>query len=120
MNEAINVDAIPKDGPYSHGIVSGNFIFLSGQTGQISNAVLNFDQQFENAINKIKRVLEAAGFTLENVIKFSVYLAYNGDFTRMNDVFHKYFPNNPPARTTLVTGFASSGILVEIDVIASK
>ena len=120
MNEAINIDNIPKGGPYSHAIVSGNFIFLSGQTGQVSNAVLNFDQQFENAIDKIKKVLEAAGCTLENVVKFSVYLAYKGDFHKMNDLFGKYFPNNPPARTTLVTGFASEGVLIEIDVIASR
>ncbi len=120
MNEAVNVKDIPKGGPYSHAMVSGNLIFLSGQTGQVPNKVLNFDQQFENAIDKIKKILETAGCTLENVIKVSVYLAYNGDFNRMNGLFVKYFPNNPPARTTLVTGFVSEGVLLEIDVIASK
>jgi 2-iminobutanoate/2-iminopropanoate deaminase len=120
MNKAINMESIPRAGPYSHAVVSGDFVFLSGQTGQVSNAVLNFDQQFDNAMGKIKKILEAAGCTLENVVKISVYLAYNGDFPRMNNLFGKYFPNNPPARTTLVTGFASEGILVEIDVIASK
>ena len=120
MNESINIDSIPKGGPYSHAVVSGNFIFLSGQTGQATNAVLNFDQQFENAIDKIKKVLEAAGCTLENVVKISVYLAYKGDFHRMNKLFEKYFPNNPPARTTLVAAFASEGVLVEIDVTAAK
>lgn len=120
MNEIINVDSIPKGGPYSHGVITGNLLFLSGQTGQVPNQVLNFDQQFENAIEKIKMILEAAGFTLESIIKLSVYLGYKGDFNRMNSLFSKYFPNNPPARTTLVTGFASEGVLVEIDVIASK
>lgn len=120
MKKVINVNDLVKGGPYSHAIVSENLIFLSGQTGQVSNKVLNFDQQFENAMDKIKRILEAAGFTLENVIKVSIYLAYNGDFNRMNDHFGRYFPNDPPARTTLVTGFASEGVLVEIDVVASR
>jgi 2-iminobutanoate/2-iminopropanoate deaminase len=120
MSGSINIDSIPKDGPYSHGVVSGNFVFLSGQTGQVQNEVLNFDQQFGNSIEKIRKVLEAAGCTLENVVKISVYLAYRGDLHRMNDLFGRYFPNNPPARTTLVTGFTSDGVLVEIDATATK
>lgn len=120
MSKVINVSDIPKGGPYSHAMVSENLIFLSGQTGQVLNRVLNFDQQFDNAMDKIKRILEAAGYTLENIIKVSIYLAYNGDFNRMNNLFEKYFPKNPPTRTTLVTGFASEGVLVEIDVVASK
>jgi len=120
MSKIINVVDIPKGGPYSHAVISGDLIFLSGQTGQVSNKVLNFDQQFDNAMDKIKRILETAGYSLSDVIKVSIYLAYNGDFNRMNDLFGRYFPDNPPARTTLVTGFASEGILVEIDVIASK
>ena len=120
MNRVINVADIPKAGPYSHAIVSGSLIFLSGQTGNVPNRVLNFDQQFDNAMDKIKRILEASGSSIGDVVKVSIYLAYNGDLNRMNDLFGRYFPNNPPARTTLVTGFASEGILVEIDVIASK
>ncbi|MGC8562754.1 MAG: RidA family protein [Thermoplasmata archaeon] len=120
MNNPINVADIPKGGPYSHAIVTGNFIFLSGQTGNVPNRVLNFDQQFDNAMEKIKKILETAGASISDIVKISIYLAYNGDLNRMNDLFGRYFPNNPPARTTLVTGFASEGVLVEIDVIAAK
>ncbi|MGC8645220.1 MAG: RidA family protein [Thermoplasmata archaeon] len=120
MNKVVNVADIPKGGPYSHAVVAGELIFVSGQTGNVPNQVLNFDQQFDNAMEKIKRILEAAGSSLTDVVKVSVYLAYNGDFNRMNDHFGKYFPSNPPARTTLVTGFASEGVLVEVDVIAFK
>ncbi|EQB64833.1 MAG: hypothetical protein AMDU3_IPLC00004G0411 [Thermoplasmatales archaeon I-plasma] len=120
MNKPVNVPDIQKGGPYSHAIVSGNLIFLSGQTGNVPNRVLNFDQQFDNAMEKIKKILEAAGATIGDIVKVSVYLAYNGDLNRMNDLFGRYFPINPPVRTTLVTGFAAEGILVEIDVIAVK
>jgi len=64
MNKPVNVPDIQKGGPYSHAIVSGNLIFLSGQTGNVPNRVLNFDQQFDNAMEKIKKILEAAGATI--------------------------------------------------------
>ncbi len=120
MNKAINVPDIPKGGPYSHAVVSGDHIFLSGQTGNVPNRVLNFDQQFDNAMEKIKKILDASGSSLNDVVKVSVFLAYGGDFNRMNDLFGRYFKDNPPARTTVVTGFASEGVLVEIDVVAAK
>ena len=57
---------------------------------------------------------------MEKIINTSVFLTKAGDFQKMNELFGKYFPNNPPARTTLVAGFVLPEILVEIDIIASK
>ena len=57
---------------------------------------------------------------MDKVVRISVYLANRQDFKTMNDLFGKYFPQNPPARTTLVTGFVADGIYVEVDVIALK
>ncbi len=120
MVKTITVPDIPKAGPYSHAVVTGNLIYLSGQVGTVSNKTTDLDEQFENAMSKIRRILEAGGFALENVVKTSVYLSKKEDFKRMNELYSKYFVVNPPARTTVVTGFPSGDTLVEIDVIASK
>ena len=69
---------------------------------------------------KVKKILGAGGFTVENIIKTSVFLSKAGDFQKMNELYSRYFSTNPPARTTVVTGFANSEILVEIDVITQK
>ncbi|MEM3192403.1 MAG: RidA family protein [Candidatus Parvarchaeota archaeon] len=120
MNRHITVKELPKGGPYSHAVVSGNLVFVSGQTGQIPDRATEFEEQFNNAMARIKKILEEAGSSIDRVIKVSVYLARSSDFEKMNELFEKYFGRDPPARTTLVTGFVVSGILVEIDVIASK
>ncbi len=57
---------------------------------------------------------------MENIINTSVFLTKAGDFQKMNELYSRYFSTNPPARTTVVTGFVNSEILVEIDVIAQK
>lgn len=120
MKKTIDVSSLPKGGPYSHANISGDFIFISGQTGQVSGKDTSFSQQFENIMEKIKSILEASGSSLEKVLKVSVYIARKEDFKTMNELFEKYFPKNPPARSTLVVGFVSEGIHVEIDAIATK
>ncbi len=120
MTKIVTVSDIPKAGPYSHAVVAGNFIYLSGQAGTIPKKTTNLEEQFENAMSKVKKILEAGGFNLENVVKTSIYLSKKEDFQKMNDLYSRYFAATPPARTTLVTGFVNNDMLVEIDVIASK
>ena len=120
MKKSIVVSSLPKGGPYSHANVAGEFVFVSGQTGQVSGKETTFSEQFENAMEKIKKILEASGSSLDKVVRISVYMARKDDFKTMNDLFGKYFPQDPPARTTLVAGFVADGIHVEVDVIASK
>lgn len=120
MVKKITVSDIPKGGPYSHAVVAGNFIYLSGQVGTIPNKTTGLEEQFENAMSKIRRILEAGGFALEDVVKTSVYLSKSEDFQKMNEYYSRHFPVSPPARTTVVTRFASDDILVEIDVVAFK
>ena len=120
MKKAIDVSSLPKGGPYSHANVAGDMIFVSGQTGQVAGKDTTFTQQFENSMEKIRTILEACGSSLDKVTRISVYMSRKEDFKTMNDLFAKYFPGNPPARTTLVVGFVADGISVEIDVIATK
>ncbi|MEM0050444.1 MAG: RidA family protein [Candidatus Micrarchaeaceae archaeon] len=114
----INLNDIPKGGPYSHAVIAKDFVFVSGQTGQITGKTLTFEEQFENAISKISKILDESGSSLDNVVKVSVYLSSKDYFPAMNKLFGKHFPNNAPARTTIVSNFVSDEILVEIDVIA--
>jgi len=118
MIKKIDVDDIPKGGPYSHAIVTEELIFVSGQTGQIAGKNTTFEQQFENAVKKIDKILKNAGSSLDNVVKVSVYISNPEDFFKMNELFEKYFGVGRPARTTLVTNFVMREILVEIDTIA--
>lgn len=120
MKKSIDVSSLPKGGPYSHANIAGEFVFVSGQTGQIEGKETTFTQQFENAMKKIKDILEASGSSLDKVVRISVYMAKKEDFKTMNDLFGKYFTQNPPVRTTLITGFVADGIQVEVDVIALK
>ena len=120
MSKIINVSDIPKAGPYSHAVATGNFMYLSGQVGMVSNRTTSLEEQFGNAIAKVKRILEVGGFTLQNVVKVTVYLSKSENFQKMNELYSRYFVTDPPARTTIVAGFANNDILVEIDVIASK
>jgi Putative translation initiation inhibitor, yjgF family len=107
--KVITVPDIPKAGPYSHEVVAGNFTYLSGQIRTV-----------QNAIAKVKKTLDSGGYTMEDVVKISVYLPKAGDFPKMNELYSKHFASNPQARTAVGDEFANSEIMVEISVIASK
>ncbi|KAA8922009.1 RidA family protein [Thermoplasma sp.] len=117
--KTIDVNGLTKGGPYSHAVISGNLVFVSGQTGNTPDKDTNFSEQFQNAISRIDEILKACGSGLQNILKVTVYLSDAGFFKEMNDLFAKYFPNNPPARTTVIAGFVSKGVYVELDVIAA-
>jgi 2-iminobutanoate/2-iminopropanoate deaminase len=107
-------------GVYSQGIVSGDLVFVAGQ-GPINpenNQLEVGDIRFETrrVLKNIQAILEAAGSSLDRVIRMGVFLADLNDFDGMNEVFQEFFPDNPPARTTI--GCALPGIKVEIDCIA--
>ena len=120
MKNIIDVSNLPKGGPYSHAVINNDIIFVSGQAGQNESNKNVFNKQFENAIEKIKIILENACSSLEKVLKVSVYLSDRKYFNEMNELFKKYFSKAPPARTTLITSFVDEYILIEIDVIAAK
>jgi 2-iminobutanoate/2-iminopropanoate deaminase len=109
-------------GPYSQAVKAGSLLFISGQgpidpkTGK--KVAGDIKEQTRQVLENIKGILEAAGLTLENVVKVNVYLKNMSDFPKMNEVYKEYFKENPPARTT-VQATPPGDIDVEIDAIAS-
>ncbi len=120
MKETINLKDLPKGGPYSHAVINNGIVYVSGQTGNIAGKQLTFKEQFNNAVEKIVRILEASGSSMDKVLKVSVFLSKAEFFKEMNDLFGKHFIKDPPVRTTIVTDFTSNEVLVELDVIASQ
>ena len=125
MRKPVTTDKAPRPvGPYSQAIVEGDFIFLAGQgpgnpvTGQLEMGTIQ--QQTTRTLENIKAILEAAGSSLDNVVKCNVYLGDIGDFAAMNEVYKQYFTAPPPARTTIQAGALPGGIAVEIECIARK
>ena len=111
-------------GPYSQAVVSNGFAFLSGQipldpaTGQLIIAG-DIAAQTERVLENLKAVLESCGASLANVVKTTVYLKDMGEFARMNEVYARYFPANPPARATVEVARLPRDVRVEIDCIAT-
>ena len=108
-------------GPYSQALAHNGFVFTSGQipicpeTGSID--VFTIEEQAEQVIANLKAVLEAAGSSLENVVKSTCFLKNMGDFAAFNGVYEKYFVNKP-ARSCVEVGALPKDSLVEIEVVA--
>ncbi|OGP70180.1 MAG: hypothetical protein A2Z73_04240 [Deltaproteobacteria bacterium RBG_13_60_28] len=110
-------------GPYSQALAAGPFVFLSGQialdaAGQLVEG--DIVVQTVQVIQNLKAVLAAAGLTLKDVVKTTVYLADLADFKEMNRTYAEFFPESPPARTTIQVAGLPRGAAVEIDAIAYK
>lgn len=108
-------------GPYSQGMIVGDLIYTSGQipinpaSGNIEATEIN--GQADQAIRNIKAVLEAAGSSLEKVVKTTCFLQHISDFAEFNSVYEKYFTGKP-ARSCVEVAALPKGALVEIEVIA--
>ena len=111
-------------GPYSLGIRSGGFLFLSGQLGLDPDSGRfvegGVEAQTRQALLNIKAVLKDAGCDLSDVVKTSVFLSDIADFPKMNAVYAEFFGNDPPARSTMQVGALPKSGLVEIEVIAKN
>jgi len=121
--EVLSSSNAPKAvGPYSLGIRSGGFLFLSGQLGLDPDSggfvEGGVEAQTKQALLNIKGVLQDAGSNLSDVVKTSVFLSDIADFPKMNAVYAEFFENDPPARSTMQVGALPKLGLVEIEVIA--
>ena len=129
MNEGrtvVSTSAAPAAiGPYSQAIVAGNLVFCSGQiplspeTGQIVGAG-DIAAQTEQVMKNLSAVLTAAGCGFEQVVRCTIYLASMSDFATVNGIYGRFFPSNPPARTTIQAAGLPRGALVEIHAIAVR
>lgn len=123
--EVLTSTSAPKAvGPYSLGIRTGCFLFLSGQlglepeTGEFVDG--GIEAQTRQALKNIQAILQDAGSDLSDIVKTSVFLSDIADFPKMNAVYAEFFPNDPPARSTMQVGALPKQGLVEIEVIAKN
>jgi 2-iminobutanoate/2-iminopropanoate deaminase len=118
----VSPDAPPAIGPYSQGIRTDSFVFLSGQiplvrdTGKFVEGGIK--EQTEQVITNIKALLAAQGLELGDVVKSTVFLADMEEFASMNEIYSKHFTGTPPARSTVQVARLPKDARVEIEVIA--
>ena len=125
MKKCIATDKAPQAiGPYSQAVEAGSFIFVSGQiplvpaTGEIVKG--DIEAQTAQVLENLREILTAAGSSLEQAVKTTVYLTDITDFSRVNDVYARYFTKEPPARVCVEVSDLPKQALVEIDVIAAR
>ena len=125
MKKVISTDKAPAAiGPYSQAIQAGDFLYASGQipldpkTGaMVSGGV---DEQARQALENAKAVLEAAGYSMQDVVKTTVFITDMGNFAAVNEVYAKYFEKEPPARSCVAVKALPKDALVEVEVVACK
>ena len=120
---AVTTDRIaPPVGPFSPAIRVGDTVYLSGQVAQdpATGRLIDADatRQTERILTNIEAVLQAAGLSVQDVVKVGVFLTDMGDFQAMNAVYARWFKAPYPARTTVAVAALPLGALVEIDLVA--
>ena len=121
--EPIHTDKAPAAvGPYSQAIIANGFIFTAGQGGLIPGTKTPVEggtgAQTRQVMENLKAILEAAGSSMDKVVKSTVFLTNLDDFAAMNEVYGSYFGDQPPARSTVQVSRLPLGISVEIEVVA--
>jgi 2-iminobutanoate/2-iminopropanoate deaminase len=116
-------DVYPPIGPYSSGVVVGNMAFVSGLGGLEPNgkvASMDVEQQTRRALENCKKVLEADGFTLNDVAKVCVYLLDISNYEKMNAVYAEYMGEHRPARICMAVKELPANEVVKFDMTAVK
>jgi 2-iminobutanoate/2-iminopropanoate deaminase len=123
--EAVRTEAAPapfQGAPYSQAIKAGGFVFVSGQLalkpGEKELVPGDIREQTEQVLANLGAILEAAGSSLDRLVKTTVFLQNLGDFAGMNEVYASHVGETPPARSTIEVAKLPSGALVEIEAIA--
>ncbi len=115
-------NGVPPIGPYSAGVLAGDYVYVSGQGAKKPNGEMptSFADQVRQTLENVKTVVEAAGLSMNNVVYTQVYLDDMANFQAMNQVYAEYFPNTPPARATLGVAKLPGGTPVEINAVAIR
>jgi len=121
---AISTDEAPAAlGPYSQAIVAGDMVFCSGMagidpaTGEIPDGI---EEQTEQAMKNLSAVLSEAGCSMDDVVKTTIFYANVEDFGRLNDIYARFMPDPPPARSAPANVRLPRGLLVSIEAIAVR
>ena len=121
MRKTVTAERGPKPaGPYSHAVVSNGFVFVSGQgpvDPETSTMPDAFEAQVRQTLKNVQTILEAAGSSLDDVVKVNAYVTDLTRFKEFNEVYKEFFRQDLPARTTVGTSLL--GFLVEVDCIAA-
>ncbi len=125
MKKVIQTEKAPKAiGPYSQAIEAGNLIFLSGQipinpaTGEMVSGDIR--QQTRRVLENLKHVLESRGLSMKQVVKTTIFFKDLGNFGPVNEVYAAFFPEDPPARSTVQVAGLPRDADIEIEAIATK
>lgn len=120
--KVIHTEKAPKAiGPYSQAIRTESFIFTAGQvgldpsTGELVAGTV--EEQTRQALSNLRNVIEAAGSSMDNVVKTTVFLKDMADFPKMNAIYAEFFGENPPARSTVAVVALPKGGLVEVEAV---
>ena len=123
MKEILTTNNAPKAiGPYSQAVRLNGVVFFSGQiplhpvSGELIGGPIQ--AQTERVLENLKAVVEAAGLTMQHIVKTTVFLKNLSDFPHMNEVYSRYFATNPPARSTVEVARLPRDVHIEIDAIA--
>lgn len=121
--QSIFAETAPRAvGPYSQAIRAGGWVFLSGQIPidpQTNQVVLGMvEEQTELVLKNSQRVLEAAGVSLENVVKVTIFLANMDDYARVNTVYSTFFTSAPPARSVVQVARLPKDVGIEVEMVA--
>ena len=119
----IHTDKAPKAiGPYSQAIATDTLVYTAGQVGLIpaTGELIEggVEEQTRQVLTNLRQVLEAAGSSLANVVKTTVFLKDMSDFPKMNAIYAEAFGEHPPARSTIAVAGLPKGALVEIEAVA--
>lgn len=111
-------------GPYSQAVLVNDTLYVSGQIGidQYADAWIHetIEKETEQVMKNMGYILEAAGMNFSHIIKCSIFVSDMGNFTNINGIYAKYFPENPPARETVEVSCLPKNVNVEISCIAIK
>jgi 2-iminobutanoate/2-iminopropanoate deaminase len=123
MKDRIQTDNAPNAiGPYSQAIRANGFVYASGQIPLDPTSMTIVEggirEQTERVMNNLSAVLQAAGSSLDRVVKTTVFLADLADFADMNETYGRFFGEAPPARSTVQVSRLPRDVRIEIDVIA--
>ena len=123
MKECLSTDKAPAPvGPYSQAVKAGNLVFVSGQIPLVPDSMRMVEgrigEQTHQVLRNVQAIIESAGGTLADVVKTTVYVTDLSDFGIVNEIYRTYFPENPPARSTIQVDALPKGSLIEIEAIA--